>query len=181
MACNCGRLSDAYRHGEASFQHVSDVPTIEERGGIAQIFSGALNGVTSPACHVSPIVGADLTVHAGHALELPLEPSHEHALLVLQGDVTLEDQPLVSSLLYYLPVGRTALTMSSQTGARVLLIGGEPFAEQILMWWNFVARTPDEIRIARQDWITGQRFGAVPAYQGPRLEAPALLHLTSAE
>ena len=74
--------------------------------------------------------------------------------------------------------GRAEMSLASATGARVLLIGGAPFGESILMWWNFVARTPDEIREAREDWVAHRRFGEVPAYQGPRLPAPEVLRLT---
>jgi hypothetical protein len=59
----------------------------------------------------------------------------------------------------------------------VLFIGGPPFPEAILMWWNFVARTPEEIAAARDDWQAGRRFGDVRAYDGPRLEAPDLARL----
>ena len=69
------------------------------------------------------------------------------------------------------------MTLASRDGARVLLVGGEPFPETILMWWNFVARTPDEIRAARDDWEAHRRFGDVTAYNGPRLSAPELLRL----
>jgi hypothetical protein len=47
--------------------------------------------------------------------------------------------------------------------------------EKILMWWNFVVRTQDEIAQARADWEEGQRFGEVTAYEGPRLSAPSLI------
>lgn len=59
----------------------------------------------------------------------------------------------------------------------MLLIGGPPFPEAILMWWNFVARTPDEIRQARDDWEAHRRFGEVEAYNGPRLRALELIKL----
>ena len=55
------------------------------------------------------------------------------------------------------------------------LIGGPPFPEQILMWWNFVARTQDDIAQARADWEDRRRFGEVAAYKGPRLSAPSLV------
>lgn len=170
-------LPDAHRHGAASFQHIAEVPTFESPGGLARVFSGGLGSLSSPARHFSPIVGADLQVHARHTLTVPLEPRHEHAVIILEGDATLESQPLEPRLLYYLECGRSDLSLSSTAGARVLLVGGEPFGEPVLMWWNFVARTPDEIRTAREDWEAGRRFGAVPAYQGPRLSAPTLLHL----
>jgi redox-sensitive bicupin YhaK (pirin superfamily) len=62
-------------------------------------------------------------------------------------------------------------------GARLLLIGGPPFPEPILMWWNFVARTPEVIAAARTAWEQRQGFGEVKAYQGPRLSAPPLVRL----
>ncbi|MCX2185794.1 pirin [Streptomyces sp. SKN60] len=39
-------------------------------------------------------------------------------------------------------------------------------------WWNFVGRTDEEIRAARDAWMTGDRFGEVVGYAGPRLDAP---------
>ena len=78
-------------------------------------------------------------------------------------------------MLYYLGTQRSEVTISSNPGARLLLVGGPPFPEPILMWWNFVARTPEEIRDARVDWEEHRRFGEVAAYGGPRLSAPELV------
>ena len=172
-------LPESRRHGAAAFQHLSEVPRIESPAGLVHVFAGSIDTATSAAHHFSPIVGAELRVHPRQELALPLDAGFEHALLVLDGVVTLEGQPLEPRLLYYLDPGRTDMAISSTTGARVLLIGGAPFKEQILMWWNFVGRTPDEIHQARADWESHQRFGEVPAYQGPRLPAPAVLRLAS--
>jgi redox-sensitive bicupin YhaK (pirin superfamily) len=95
-------------------------------------------------------------------------------MLVLNGDCAINGQPLQARMLYYLGTTRTAAAFSSREGARVLLIGGPPFPETILMWWNFVARTQEEIAQARADWEQHERFGDVPAYQGARLNAPSL-------
>jgi hypothetical protein len=82
---------------------------------------------------------------------------------------------LVVDTLYYLGSGRSELVLQSGSErVRLLLVGGAPFGETILMWWNFVARTTDEIVAAREDWEAGRRFGAVQAYQGERLPAPSL-------
>ena len=170
-------LPDRDRNGPASFQHVPEVPVLEMSGGLAHVFSGTLWSATSPASHFSSLVGADLQVHAHHSLTVPIEREHEHAVLILSGDCALEKQPLASGVLYYLGTQRADLSFASTDGARVLLIGGLPFAETILMWWNFVARTPEEIRTARDDWEAHRRFGDVPDYQGPRLAAPELTRL----
>jgi redox-sensitive bicupin YhaK (pirin superfamily) len=170
-------LPDRDRHGAASFQHFAAVPRLEPRGGIVQVFSGSLAGATSPAAHFSGLVGADVQVHPRHELVLPLQPAFEHALLLLSGDCTLDGQRLEERVLYYLGTQRAEMCLRSTDGARILLIGGTPFPETILMWWNFVARTPDEIREARDDWEAHRRFGEVPAYKGARIPAPELVRL----
>jgi hypothetical protein len=43
------------------------------------------------------------------------------------------------------------------------------------MWWNFVARTPQEIADARTDWEGRRWFGEVTGYSGPLLAAPSLV------
>jgi redox-sensitive bicupin YhaK (pirin superfamily) len=106
---------------------------------------------------------------------LPLNPAYEHAVLVLSGDCTLDGEPLATRVLYYLGTNRSDIGLTSHGGGRLLLIGGPPFPESILMWWNFVARTAEEIAQARDDWEHQQRFGEVAAYRGPRLAAPSLL------
>jgi redox-sensitive bicupin YhaK (pirin superfamily) len=170
-------LPDRDRHMAAHFQHVLDVPAVESRAGIVRPFAGSFDSATAAASYYSPLIGAEVQVHAGHELQIPLDPQFEHALLVLSGDCAVDGQSLETGLLYYLGTTRTCAGMVSRSGARVLLIGGPPFAETILMWWNFVARTPEEIADARADWEARQRFGDVPAYNGPRLSAPALARL----
>lgn len=172
-------LPDRDRHGDAEFQHLSEVPVVDFSGGIARVFSGTLGDTTSPAQHFSDLVGADLQVHRDGILTFPLRPEHEHAMLILDGVAALNGEPLQPDTLYYLGTRRDELAISSTTGSRVLLIGGRPFDETILMWWNFVARTPEEIRLAREDWEAHRRFGDVPAYQGQRIPAPDLLRLAT--
>ncbi len=186
-AANSGRLSgvqlwvalpDAHRRVAPSFQHVAEVPTVEPPGGggLVQVFAGRLAGASSPARHHSAIVGADLRVHPGETLVLPLDPGHEHGVIVLGGDAALDGRPLDEGPLHYLGTRREEAGFASRSGARLLLIGGPPFPEKVLMWWNFVARTPEEIVQARADWEEGRRFGEV-SYDRPRLAAPALTRL----
>jgi len=170
-------LLDRDRHMTPSFEHVQDVPTIEGASGLVHVFAGSLAEASSTAPFHSAIVGVDVRVHPGRTLDLPLEPTFEHAVLVVQGECTLDGQPLAERVLYYLGTNRSDVCFSSREGGRLLLVGGPPFPETILMWWNFVARTPEEIAQARTDWEAHARFGEVVAYAGPRLDAPALVHL----
>jgi quercetin 2,3-dioxygenase len=170
-------LPDAHRHAPASFVCVDRVPVLEHHGGLVQVFAGSLDGSKSPGPHFSDLVGADVQVQAGSSVELGLDSRYEHAALVLGGDCSVEGQPLEDRHLYYLGTSRSSVSFNSRKGCRVLLIGGPPFPETVLMWWNFVARTPEEIAQARTDWEEHRRFGEVTAYVGPRLDAPPLVRV----
>ena len=174
-------LPDRSRHIAAAFAHVPAVPAAETPGGIARVFAGTLLGATCPAPYYSGILGAELQLHPGQEMDIPLDPAFEHAVLTLQGDAAVDGEPLQDRTLYYLGTTRTEACVSSRGGGRLLLIGGPPFPETILMWWNFVARTPDEIAEARADWEARRRFGDVPGYDGPRLDAPSLVRLARPE
>jgi redox-sensitive bicupin YhaK (pirin superfamily) len=167
-------LPGRHRHMAPGFQQVTTVPAIESGAGVIQVFAGALHGASSPGVHYSALVGADLRLHPGGTLDVTLDPAFEHALLVMNGDCSLEGVRLQERFLYYLGTTRSGAGFSSRDGGRALLIGGPPFPETILMWWNFVARTPEEIAEARADWEGHRRFGDVAAYEGPRLSAPSL-------
>ena len=166
-------LPDLYRNGQASFQHIEEVPVVEQAGSMVSVFAGSLIGLSSSAKHFSPVLGADISLQATASLELPLDPSFEQAALLITGDAEIDGQSIDSMGLYYLGTNRSSVEFKSSDGCRVLLLGGPPFPEKILMWWNFVARTPEEITQARSDWQSHQRFGEVK-YPGPRLDAPPL-------
>src|SRR5262249_60977393 len=109
-----------------------------------------------------------------------LGPEFDEAPRVIEGTVALVARPLDPSSLHYLGAGRHGVTLTARTGGRLTLLGGEPFGERILMWWNFVARAPGEIAEARNDWELGSRFGSV-AHAGERIPAPPLSLRTQRE
>jgi redox-sensitive bicupin YhaK (pirin superfamily) len=173
-------LPEPARDTAPVFEHVASLPRVALGGVVVTVLVGALAGeladVRSPATVHSPLVGADLEV-GGSAL-LPLDPGFEHAVVVLRGTVVVDGETLTPGRLLYLGTGRSALPVSGRDGARCLLLGGEPFEEQIVMWWNFVARSHAEIQHARQTWMAGLDggtvFGQVVGYDGPPLPAPEL-------
>jgi redox-sensitive bicupin YhaK (pirin superfamily) len=120
------------------------------------------------------LVGADLSLSAGGELLLPLEPEFEHALLVMAGAVDVDGDVLAPGSMIYLGTARHELRVTAPQHARALLLGGAPFDERIVMWWNFVARSNEEIVAAREEWTSGSAFGDVAGYGGYRLPAPAL-------
>jgi redox-sensitive bicupin YhaK (pirin superfamily) len=173
-------LPDRDRQASAAFQHIGEVPVSDTSGGIVQVFAGTSAGLSATASHYSPILGADVQVHPHATVTLPLDATFEHAVIVLSGDCSFEGQPLQERMLYYLGANRSEASFTSATGGGLLLVGGPPFPEKILMWWNFVARTPGEIADARADWEERRRFGDVRGYTGPRLAAPDLTRFATA-
>ena len=166
-------LPNEARETAPAFEQHRSLPVVALEGGGATLIMGQLDGVRSPARTFSPLVAADVSGAANGRLTLPLNHEYEHALVLLKGTCLLDGQPLSIDTLYYLGCGRRELVLSCERDpARALLLGGAPFGETILMWWNFVARTTEEIVAAREDWEAGRRFGVVRAYKGQRLQAP---------
>lgn len=167
-------LPDATRNGDPAFSAIERVPMIEQPGGLLRVFAGSAMDAASEAPHHSPIFGVDVEMFANGRFELPLTPGWEYCAVVLRGDAAIEGVELAGRHLHYLGTQRHSAAFTSREGARVLVLGGPPFPEKILMWWNFVARTPEELIEAREDWMAHRRFPDVQAYQGARLDAPSL-------
>ncbi|NMR21381.1 pirin family protein [Cellulomonas fimi] len=180
-------LPDTARHGSPAFEHVPEVPGLDVDGARVQVFLGSLGGVTSPARVFSPLVAAQLDVPAGAVVRLPVDREFEHAILVDAGDLTLAGERVEPGWLGYLGPGSDELLLEAgDRPVRAVLAGGAPFGEEILMWWNFVGRTHDEVVTARAQWqedvagVDGPgrlRFGGVPGYDGDPLSAPELPHV----
>jgi redox-sensitive bicupin YhaK (pirin superfamily) len=106
-------------------------------------------------------VGVDLALRSGDTA-MPLLPAFEYALVVTDGEVSVDVQIVTPGQLLYLGAGRDELRLRAIESSRALLVGGIPFGEQLLMWWNFVARTHDEVDAAYDDWADDSgRFGHV--------------------
>ncbi|MBF8293289.1 MAG: pirin family protein, partial [Steroidobacteraceae bacterium] len=154
------------------FRHYPNLPVIDRGGFRITVLAGACEGERSPAKVYTPIVGLDLSTRGRSRFELPLEPSFEHAVLTLEGAPALNGEILEPGTLLYLGTGRSFVELGSIAASRMLLIGGTPFGEEILLWWNFVARTPAEMEAAVRDWVDGQHFGKVHGARGKPLVAP---------
>jgi redox-sensitive bicupin YhaK (pirin superfamily) len=166
-------LPESQRSALPAFDQHRALPVVSLDGGRATVLMGDLAGARSPARAFSPIVGAEVVGEAEARVAVPLQVGFEHALIPLQGGCRLDGQPLAVDTLYYVGSNRRELVLETdREPSRLLLLGGAPFGETILMWWNFVARTTEEIVAARDDWEAGRRFGAVAAYAGARLVAP---------
>jgi redox-sensitive bicupin YhaK (pirin superfamily) len=141
----------------------------------ARVFLGSLLGSSSPVATHSPLLGADLTVDPGAVLRIPVYVTYEHGILVDTGPVRLNGVSLEPGQLGYVAPGQDAIELSAEhgQGARVLILGGTPLGEQIVMWWNFIGRSHDEIVEFRASWQA--RIGAEPgaSTSRPRFDLPA--------
>ncbi|MDR6168194.1 redox-sensitive bicupin YhaK (pirin superfamily) [Microbacterium paludicola] len=187
-------LPEERRHGAPDFERHDDLPELDLGGGAtATVVVGELAGAVSPATMHTPIVGAELRLPAGAIVDLPLETAWEYAVVPVFGSVRVEgtdeaaeagadaetQDAVAPGALLYLGDGRrgTRLTAGDED-ATVFLLGGEPFGDEIVMWWNFVGRSHDEIEAAREEWeAASDRFGHVTGHGDERIPAPPLPHV----
>jgi redox-sensitive bicupin YhaK (pirin superfamily) len=154
-------LDEAHRHGAPWFRNHPELPVIGRDGFRITLLVGEALARRSPVEVFSPLVGMDVAAAGDARTQLPLDPSFEHALLPLVGAVELDGDAFTPDAMAYLGSGRDSIELRSEGAARFILIGGAPFGEDVLLWWNFVARTPEEIQAATDDWNAGRRFGEV--------------------
>ena len=172
-------LPDGSRAVDPTFEHHVPEP-VHGEGWTARVFLGELLGRRSPVRTHTPLLGAELVLAAGTTLEVPVDAAYEHGVLLDTGDVTLDATAVEVSQLGYRSPGAGVLRLRSEAGARLLLIGGEPFAEPIVMWWNFVGRSHDEVAAYREQWqalLAGEpqdRFALPDDDRNPVIPAPEL-------
>lgn len=169
-------LPEEHRNAGRDFQHYVPEP-VRIDGAEVRVFLGSLTGSTAPVRTFTPLLGAEITLAPRAEIALPVDTAFEHGLLVDSGDVRLLDTVLRPAELGYVSCGADALTVANESDApaRVILLGGTPFEEEIVMWWNFIGRSHEDIVRAREEWqAASDRFGAVEGFPGARLPAPTL-------
>ncbi len=154
---------------------------LRERGLSARVLVGSLLGSSSPVISHSPLMGAELSLAPGASIDLPVDGSFEHGVLVDSGDLLIDGHAVPTSALAYLPSGSRSIRLSAATPTRLLLLGGEPLGEAIVMWWNFIGRSHEEIAEFREQWLRETEgtadstvFGMPIDDEQPPLAAPGL-------
>jgi redox-sensitive bicupin YhaK (pirin superfamily) len=181
-------LPDSDRFTDPGFVHHAPSP-IAGAGWEARVFLGSLLGETSPVPTYTPLLGAELLLSPGAELTLDVDATFEHGVLVDTGVVSVAAPPLVEPVetkqhdLAYVPPGLATLTLRAyDEPVRLLLLGGPPFGESIVMWWNIVARTHEEVVAWRAEWqaqitedgLVDGRFGIPVGDTRPPIPAPPL-------
>ncbi|MDN5852995.1 MAG: pirin family protein, partial [Actinomycetia bacterium] len=160
---------DHNRFGKPSLD-VHRPQAVHGDGWQARVFAGELLGITAPLKTRAPISGAELRLDPGTRLDIEVPEGHEHALLRVEGDVSLNDTAVPADHLAVVETGHRALRVEAGTEpVLALLIGGEPFGEEIIMWWNFIGRTHEEIETYRAAYQAEMGF-EVPLAGSPLSE-----------
>lgn len=157
------------------FANYPDLPQWHDGVARLTLLAGSYGRETAPTRLHSPLLGLDIASDEATELKLALDPTFEYGLLPLLGDATVEREIFQSDEFAYLGQGRSELNIALGAGSRLLLLGGQPFEQPVLMWWNFVGFTKAAIAEAQRQWERGDpRFGSIGDGRAPRLMPPPL-------
>jgi redox-sensitive bicupin YhaK (pirin superfamily) len=184
-------LPDSARHNAPrEFAQYRQLPVIERDGLRATVVTGQLEDAVSPALSYTPLVGAKLVVTG--EVTVTVNPAFEYGVLAIDDGLVAEGQRLAVSEIAYLGGGRDTISLAAGSGQlRGFLLGGVPFEEELVMWWNFIGRSHEEIVAFRRAWNNGPshaaapgdavpgsdnggQFGVVVGFEGERLMAPPM-------
>lgn len=167
-------LPEAHRSIEPSFDHHPELPSAEGQGYQATVVIGEAFGLSSPARVYTPLLLAEVRLDGG-SVRLPLPPGAEHGIAVVQGRAQAGGRVLEPGNLLYLPPGELWIELDATPGTRLMLLGGEPFGEPLIMGWNWVVRTNQELVQAHEAWARGEGHGDLSVFgDRPRIAAPPL-------
>ena len=168
-------LPDAMRDREPTFESYANLPDLIRPGMAAKVLIGDVAGARSPALAYSPLCGADLSLDSRADVVIPIEENFEYGIFVAAGAVIAESTTVAVDQLLYLGSGRRSLHLRSPSGGRVIMLGGQPFAENIVMWWNFIGRSHQEVVEFRSAWEhRDMRFPPILSRSEKAMEAPPM-------
>jgi redox-sensitive bicupin YhaK (pirin superfamily) len=166
-------LPKAKEELDAAFEHVAAdrLPVVEGAGARATLIMGEAFGARSPVtCH-SPTLYAAIDLQPGASLEIDRE-ADERALYLLNGDASVDGEPLAVQNLVILAPG-TRPVLRSASGGRLMLCGGAPMDGERHVWWNFVSSSRERINEAKRAWKAGE-FALPPSDDGEFIPLPEI-------
>ena len=145
---------------EPSFEHypAGDIPCVDENGATIRVVLGSAFGVASPVTTQSETLYVEVILEPGQSVEIP--DAEELAVYVVEGSVAVNDQFVEAGVLAVLEQ-RAKGTVTAESVARIMFVGGDALDGERYIWWNFVSSSRARIEQAKQDWRE-QRFDSVP-------------------
>jgi hypothetical protein len=154
-------LPDGREEMAPAFDHIpaGDLPLVEDGAARARVLMGTLWGATAATPQHSPTIYADVELGANGVIPVEAQ-ADERAVMLVGGEADLDGRPLDLYALYVLSPGHQA-RLSSVSGGRLMLMGGQAFATHRYVFWNFVSSSRDRINQAKADW-KAMRFPLIP-------------------
>ena len=154
-------LPDGKEEVDPAFENVSGdaLPLIEGEGVSARVLMGTLWGKSAGVTEHSPTIYADIMLDAGASVPIDAD-ADERAVLLVEGEASLDGRPIELFTLYVLAPG-AAMRLSASRPSRIMLLGGEAFATKRHVFWNFVSSSRERISQAKEDW-KALRFPLIP-------------------
>ena len=164
-------LPDGKEEIDPAFDHVgaSALPLVEDDGASARVLMGTLWGATAATPQHSPSIYADIILGPDGSIPIDAE-ADERGVMLVGGGAELDGQPLDLYALYILRPGHEA-RLSSASGGRLMLMGGQAFSTQRFVFWNFVSSSRDRINQAKADW-KAMRFPLIPGDDAEYIPLP---------
>lgn len=121
-------------------------------GVSGRVFAGTLAGIASGSAAHGAIVGAELVLEPGASARIPLTDAYDYAVLLEDGDARVDGRRIDEAHLALLAPGASTLQVGTDRGARIVILGGAPMTDPIVMWWNLVGSSHEEIAAFRAQW-----------------------------
>lgn len=168
-------LPPAHTDCSPAFDHYPALPTWDDENCRLTLLAGTYGAHHAPTKVYTPLLAIDIYSAEAGVVDLVLDPDFEYGILPLEGAITFCEAHFGVNELAYMAPGQTTLSLDLAAGTRILLLGGAPFSHDIVMWWNFVGLSREQVIRAQTDWEQGDpRFGTVEGFDGAPLVAPPL-------
>ncbi|MEO1967629.1 MAG: pirin family protein [Sphingomonadaceae bacterium] len=152
-------LPDGREEIDPAFEAVLDLPVVEDGCTKATVVMGSLWGRQAQTTTYADTIYAEILLGAGGSIPIDAE-ADERAVMLVGGEAQIDGIALGLYELTLLKPG-DAMTLTSESGGRIMLMGGEAFGTKRYVWWNFVSSDRERINQAKRDWREG-RFAKVP-------------------
>lgn len=123
-----------------------------------KLLVGSSHGVTSPVKSLSPAIFLDL-ISEKSGTEIISFNEKEIGIFLITGSCEINNQSIDPDDLIVVSDPKNIL-INFSAGARIIIIGGEPFPEPRYIWWNFISSSKERIRKAAEEW-SNQKMGKV--------------------
>jgi redox-sensitive bicupin YhaK (pirin superfamily) len=127
-------------------------------GSYARVIAGRVGSVSGPARTFTPVQVLDMRLTGGSGAELPLRAGHNAAVVLLRGDVVVNESAALQgeARLATLSTSGESVRLDARADSLLLLLSGEPIDEPVASYGPFVMNTQEEIRQAVNDYRAGR-------------------------